>query len=264
MTAAPLARVTGSALALASILALAPEARADDGPVDALGNMLRASPTITLVSTGVVVIADGTLTGLTVVDASNGRESPESVLLLESIVAVPQALGFGAAPSFFDITRWKPVENLGLLLPAQAWTGAMYVHGTWSLISQNLEPGPRLGVSYLIGVNYAFSATALGGLFQEKWAPFEVGIAEMGCSGVELAVTIERAVRDAPRRGGWAGLAAWSSVLFAHGLGSILVNNPDSRVSERDEDAATRSAARIAPYLTPIPDGGSVGVTGEF
>ncbi len=250
---------TAKALVVLAALAFAKEARADDGPLDALKNMLKASPTITLVSTGVVVLADGSFTVLSGLAAAQGRELDKGVYVAQTVVAAPQALGFSMAPFFFDIVKWKPVENALLLLPAQIWSSTLMTHGLWSSVSSSVEPLPRFGVSAMIGANLAFTADAFGCLFWTRWNPIEIGVPQAILMSAELSLSIERMVNDPDHRGEWAGLMAWSAIMGAHGVASIA----DGVISNRPGESSY-AALPARPFVAPTHAGLVLGASGEF
>jgi hypothetical protein len=253
-----LARVVRTLVVLLS-LGVAREARADDGPITALKNMLNASPTITLVSTGVVVLADGTFTVLSGLAAVQDRELEKGVYVGQTVLAAPQALGFSMAPFFFDIVKWKPVENILLLLPAQIWSSALTTHGMWSSLSTAVEPLPRFGVSAMIGANWAFTANAIGCLYWTRWSPIEIGIPQAILMSAEFGLSIERMVNDPEHRGEWAGLLAWSALMSAHGVASIT----DGIISNRPGSYPS-GALPVVPFVAPTYAGLVLGASGQF
>jgi hypothetical protein len=246
-------------LVVLAALARGKEARADDGPLTALKNMLNASPTITLVSTGVVVLADGTFTVLSGLAAVQDRELEKGVYIGQTTVAAPQALGFSMAPFFFDIVKWKPVENVLLLLPAQVWSSALTTHGLWSSLSTSIEPLPRFAVSAMIGANWAFTANAFGCLYWTRWNPIEIGIPQAVLMSAEFSLSIERMVNDPEHRGEWAGLMAWSAIMGAHGVASIA----DGVISNRP-GSYVEGSLPVVPFVAPTYAGLVLGASGEF
>ncbi len=260
----PVRRLLAGVSALAATLLAPSDARADDGPWRALGNMMDASPTLTIVTTSVVLLTDASLTTLDLVDALQARSADRGVYAVQTIVAAPQALGFSLAPFYFDIDRWSPAENLALLLPAQAWSAALTTHGAWSLSRPSFDPVSRLGVSFLVGVDTAFSTTALGCAFRDRWVPLEVGIAELSSSAVQLGLAIERGIDDPAHSAEWASLGAWSTVLATHGALSIALGDAHDDGDAPPSSARNADAVRAAPFVTPSPGGLVVGATGIF
>src|SRR5262245_5829997 len=173
----------------AAALVVSRSAHADNGPITAIGNMLNASPTLTIVTGSVLVLTNASLTTVGIVSAVQRKNSERGIYVTELVTAAPQALGFAIAPFAFDISDWKPEENILLLIPFQAWSAALTTHGAWSLVPRTLAPGARLGVSFLVGMNTAFSATAIGcAASWGQWVPLEVGIAELGLAAGETAL----------------------------------------------------------------------------
>jgi len=245
--------------ALVAVIAATPSiALADDGPIEALGRMMNDSPTLTLVTTGVVVVADAGMTTLDTRDALRGSTTERGYYGLELAVAAPQALGFSLAPFYFRISRWSPVENLLLLLPAQAWSASLATHGAWSLASTSLTPNARLGVSFLVGVDWALSVTALGSASWDEWSPLEVGVVETGVGVAEGVFAFVRAAGDGDHTGQWLVLGSWSTLLLTHGVLSLV---------EHDDDGSSGGPvdARVTgPFASPVEGGAVGGVSGIF
>jgi hypothetical protein len=236
-------------------------ARADDGPLDALDHMLGDSPTLTIVTSGVVVIADASATTIDAMDAFRGTSSERGFYAMELAIAAPQAAGFSLAPYFFHIDRWSPAENLLLLLPFQAWSTALATHGAWSLASTSLPSNARLGVSFLVGANWALTTTAIGCASWGDPSPLEVAVTEVGVGGSEAIFSFVRAAGDETHTVEWVLLGTWSSLILAHGIVS-LVDAPSADTDERP--ASARAAPFAAPYATPVEGGAVAGVSGLF
>lgn len=247
-------------LALAACVAAPSIARADDGPRTALGNMLDASPTITSVTVGAVLMSDLAFTLIAARDAIRQESSEDAVYGVQLGVGGIQAVGFLAAPFAFDIHRWGAGENVLMLMPAQAMASMLTVHASWSIAPDPIDPASRLGVSALVGFNAAFTSVALGNLVQERWAPLELAIAEMAHSVLTISVSSERIANDADHRGEWGALLGWSALGLAHGVGSFLVEMPGSRVSEAPSPTELADAPPLVPFVQPLPGGAIVGV----
>ncbi len=250
-----------AALSLAiALLCFSREARADVGPVEALEKMYRSSPTLTIVMSSVLVLADVGLTTNAAIDAARGRNPSTGVNVVQTSVAAPQAIGFSLAPFFFDLNDWRPTENLLLVLPAQAWSMGLTTHAIWSQSSHAIAPVPRLGVSMWMGVNWAFTITALGRLADEAWPPLEVGIAGASAGLVGTAVGVGRAVDDSPRELEWGLMAGWSGGVLAFGVANILgrLDNQGAR------NYGVRRRSAVKPWLTTWEGGGVVGVSGAL
>jgi hypothetical protein len=263
-TPAGVRAISSVGLAVAALLASA-GAHAGDGPIEALGNMLNASPTLTIVSGGVLFLTDASMTTVGIVSAVQRRNSERGIYVTELVTAAPQAIGFAIAPFAFDISQWKPEENLLLLLPFQAWSAALATHGSWSLGPSDLAPGARFGVSFLVGMNTAFSATAIGcGAVWGRWAPLEVGIAEMGLTGVETGVAIERAIHDEKHSIEWGLLAGWSTLLVAHGLLSTTYRALEEGRFDREQRYGALQRLQLTPWFSPAEGGAMVGIYGRL
>ena len=245
-------------LAFATI-AFSSTARADDGPLTALKNMFKASPTITIVATSVVALADGAFGVMSGLAALQDRDLEKGFYVAQTVVAAPQALGFSLAPFFFDIVRWKPEENVLLLLPAQVVSASLATHGLWSSLSTSIEPAPRLGVSAMLGANWAFTANAFGCLFQTRWSPIEIGVVQTLTMTPEFGFAIERMVNDPAHRGEWGALMAWSAIMSAHGVASIA----DGIISERP-GSRSHAALPAMPFIAPASEGLVIGAAGMF
>jgi hypothetical protein len=254
--------MTRLGLGLVAAIAVTPAAAfAGDGPAEAIGNMFDASPTLTIVSLGVVGGVDLGLLMVATRDAIRGYGSDDAVYSIQTALAGLQSFGFLAAPSVFDVGDWSPAENLGLLLPAQLLASTLTVHGVWSLASDALEPSSRLLVSALVGGNLAFTSIGLGQLTRERWAPLELAIAEVCHTTLASAISIERLARTNGYDAEWGSLLGWSLFGLAHGVGSVLVETPGSRVSESTPDALPRTA--WSPWVSPLRGGAMVGVGGS-
>jgi hypothetical protein len=221
--------------------------------------MLDASPTITSVAVGSVLLADLSFLLIGTRDAIRGQSSEAGLYGVQAGVAGIQTLGFLAAPIAFDISRWQLGEQLLLLLPAQVMASTLLNHGVWSLVEDPADPASRLGVSFLVGGNAAFTSIGIGGLTREKWAPWGLGIAEVAHTVLAASISVERMVNDQEHRPEWAGLFAWSLIGLSHGVGSILVGAPGSRVSTKDAPTIT---AQISPFVVPTQAGVVIGGTG--
>ncbi|NUP13559.1 MAG: hypothetical protein HOW73_46580 [Polyangiaceae bacterium] len=255
------ARRLACAASLAASFALATSsARADDGPITALKNMFRASPTLTIATSTVVILADIGITAVVSVDAARGLDSDQGLHLVEIGVAAPQALLFAAAPFFFDIDEWKPEENMLLLFPFTAWSGALLTHGIWSLSSTEVEPLTRLGVSGLVGLNWALTTEGVACLSRGKAAPQEIAIAEVVVGAGETALSIERAVSVKDASLEWGLLAGWSAVILGHGIASLVIGTK----SEPEPDYLGENQASFSPWLAPSDGGLTVGAAGAF
>lgn len=259
-------RALTAGLLATALLAAAREARADDGPVYALGRMMDASPTLTIVTSGVVILADAGFTTIDGIAATKRQELGLGISALEVTLATPQALGFAMAPFFFDISRWDTGETLGLLIPFQAWSAALATHGIWSLSPDAVEQPGRVGASFLVGLNWAFTTTGIGCLTWGKSAPMGVAALEIGFMASEAALTIERAVDDPEHAAEWGALATWSLFMLSHGIGSAIIS---SRTGDRYDDYGGEAARRrrgwtAMPSFT-LKDGAyTLGAVGQF
>lgn len=235
------------AVAVLGTLAFTGEARADDGPLYALGRMMDASPTLTLVTSSVVILADASFTTVDGIAATKNQDLGLGLSAMEVAVATPQALGFALAPFFFDIHRWETAETVGLLIPFQAWSAALATHGIWSLASDPVEQPGRVGASFLIGANWAFTTTALGCLSFGKPSPMGVAALQIGITATSAGFTIFRAVDDDVHGAEWGALSAWSLFLLGHGIASAVIDAKESN----DGYAARGPERRLASI--PVP-----------
>ena len=247
--------------ALIAAVAFTPSAaRADDGPLHALENMGNASVTITAVTVGSVVIADLAFSLIALRDAIRGQNSEDALYGVQLGISGLQAVGFLGAPFAFNIDNWGAGENLLMLLPAQALASTLTTHAIWSLTPDPIDPASRLGASVMIGVNSAFTAIALGSLADERW----VSIAEVAHSCLSVGVSSERIANDLEHRKEWGLMLSWSILGLAHGVGSILVEMPGSRVSERETEGSRLAWLPGTPYLTANEGGFSAGLAGQI
>lgn len=245
---------------VAAVLATPAPALAGDGPAEAIERMFNASPTLTIVSFGVVTGVDLGFLMIATRDAIRGYASDDATYSVQAALTGLQSIGFLAAPSVFDVGDWSVAENLGLLLPAQLMASTLTVHGAWSLASDSLEPSSRLLVSALVGGNLAFTSIGLGQLTRERWAPLELAVAEVCHTTLASAIAIERLVRTEGYEAEWGALLGWSLIGLAHGVGSILVEMPGSRLSLNTPTEPATVA--WAPWIGPWRGGALVGVGG--
>ncbi|NUO50860.1 MAG: hypothetical protein HOV80_18565 [Polyangiaceae bacterium] len=187
-------------------------ARADDDVVVALA----------VVGAALLAGADVTFTAYSGGTAARVEEPDQAWMTAQSIVTTPQALainvGMGAIAAEDDD------EGYSLLaVPVVAWINALSIYSTWAVAAPGkVAPDQRWGVSWMAGTNAAFTAAAVGAMADERLSPLWISIPEVGLMGAEAAFAGVRAAQDEKYRAGWAAMAAWSGVLAAHGIISII------------------------------------------
>jgi len=265
-----LAKTVGGAFLPLLALACPAKAFAADGPGEYMKDLWRQNPAVVIVGSITVFGADLTAIIAASITASRRQPPDSSFLWTELVLATPQAIGFGLAPFLYDTEKWTPLERDVLFLPLQTLTGALAVHASWSLAAGNsgigttgaMTPAARLGVSFLIGANYAFTANALGtATVWVKWAPLDFAVTEIVYGGAETAFAIERAVVDKVHRAEWGTLSGWAAVICGHGIASAIGDADDH--SPKSE-ARRRAPTAVAPWIVPAAGGVSAGVVGRF
>lgn len=251
---------------LAALAALpSATARASGGPADEIKSWFDDPDPLAIVTGSVMMLGDLSLTTAAGIDTAARRESGRAFYITEGTVGTAQALAFAGSTVFYDAHQWTPFENLLIYLPATAWTGGLGVHGIWSAVSAKIEPPTRLGLSFVVGTNWAFTGAIIGCYAHERlWSPAEMAIGQITFNSIETIVAIERAVDDPDHAVEWGLLAGWSSSIFLHGvLSAIAVTRDDY---SRDHARVERPRLRLeaSPYLTPVEGGALVGLGGRL
>ena len=175
--------------------------------------------------------------------------------------------GFSALEIHDILTRAPGAENAVdvLQLTASAWSGVLAVHGWWTGLSPRVAPAFAIGVSGVAGVDLALTAASAARLFEGRFwgkpgAVTETVMALAGIAGAGVALRLD----EPQNRAVWAGLSAWSGVLAAHGIASLVVG-PVARVASPAARPAGQGL-RVVP-LTLRGErsvGHGVGVAGVF
>ncbi|MDI1445594.1 hypothetical protein [Polyangium sp. 6x1] len=253
--------------AAALALAVTTEARAgnSDDVGAAIGGILITGGTILVTSTvftihdvGTVAQREPPAVGWSI--AESVLVTP-SALLLNTLLAIEHG-GEGTASNFLS----------ALLVVPAAWTGAMSVHGIWSLAAPNTDRGTVYGVSWALGANLAFTTGAVSALFDDdRTPPVAFGILEMlGTAPTILVGASQLLGNDDRYRAPWAALTAWSGALFVHGGITLATAIARERREEpmTPEQPQAASAARWFVAPTMVSDGVSrapgIGVSGVF
>lgn len=255
------------ATSLAGAIALLParDARASGGPADEIKSWFNDPDPLAIVTGGVMMLGNLSLTTAAGIDTAARRESGRGFYITEGVVGAAQALAYAGSTVIYDAHQWTPWENLLIYFPATAWTTGLGVHGIWSAVSAKVEPPTRLGLSFVIGTNWAFTGALIGCYAHERlWSPAEMAIAEITFTSVESIVAIERAVDDPDHAVEWSLLAGWSSSIFLHGVLSAIAVTRDDYSREHARVERPRLRLEAAPYMTPIEGGAIVGLGGRL
>jgi len=257
--------------AAALTLAAAPEARADysDDIGNAIGTVLIAGTTVLVTGTIFTLHDIGSL--------AQGGPPARGWAIAETALMSPQTPYF----HYWLVRDHASGERSGalsafLFIPA-AWTSALSAHGIWWLASPNADPGTVLGVSWALGANLAFTTGAVGSLFHKRRVPpLAFGVLEMIGTTPTILVSAAQLVDPAGRdKEAWAGLTAWSGVLFLHGAATVaaaLVRaGKDGDLDDAGIDAKKHRmgfAPRVFFAPTMVTDGvrraPGIGVSGVF
>lgn len=174
--------------------------------------------------------------------------------IAESALTLPQSayMNYHLARKH-RLSRTEKLMNTDkvVLFPA-IWSTQLLTHGVWSLISDRTAPGELYGLSWAFGANLTFTSALLGGAVGKRWGGNILGAFEIVGTVPTIAVSVFRAVAtEPPYQGAWIALAAWSGVLFGHGLVSTIL-----KVPAKEAPSTTTSkldAVRLGP--TVLSDG---------
>ena len=198
-----------ASLWLAGLLTAQTAAADDDGEMVALGVMGSA-----------LVVSDVAFLVRDIAMLATGSEAELGVSIAEAAVATPQVLFLNVGLGFVAQDRYG-YETVPLVLPTSMIT-ALMVHGYWSALAPDTDPGRLFGASTVIGIDAAWVSLAVsqaagGQLPMREIAPWIVGTTAPG-----LALSIRQAVVDEPFRSGWLATAAGSGLLVAYGVAGIF------------------------------------------
>lgn len=224
-----------------------------------------------------VLAAIGIDTGFTVHDAVrvDAREEPDAEWMVsQSTVVGAQAVvlnfftGFAAASD-----RREEGITLAFLAPT-IWTNALSTFSIWTLSSEKYQPAPfgrtlaidddtnvrdRFAMSWVVGINLAFTSSVIGSAAGERWVPRYISIPQTVLMAPECVLASIKAGVDDHARAGWVTMAAWSGVLTIHGVASIIGGGDGSGFSSNDDGPR---AAKLEPppfVIVPAPIDGAAG-----
>lgn len=200
-------------LALGALVLPAREARADDTGVIVLAVALAGS----------AFGADVAFTAYDLGKAPNNKEPDLKWMTAQTIVTSPQAV-LGHVPMVFGAVEKDSPEIAALFLPASIWANQMATFSSWSMASQRVLPGPRYGVSWLIGADLPLTTGAVASLFSdEHYGKAWLDVSEMILCTPQVVLGGYEIARDHENRGGWVALTAWSGTLLLHGTVSLVL-----------------------------------------
>lgn len=208
-------KIGAALVAMGALLLPASEARAsDDVPLIILG--------VTLI--GGAFGADVAFTAYDLGKAPNNKEPDLKWMTAQTIVTAPQAI-LGHVPMVFGAVEKNDSEIAALFLPASIWGNQMATFGAWSIASQRVRPGPRYGVSWLIGADLPLSTAALASFFNENgYGRPWLSVSELIICTPQVVLGTYEAVHEPGSRAGWVSIAAWSGALAVHGTVSLILH----------------------------------------
>ena len=203
------------AAALVASFASAETARADDDSETSVVEILEG------IGAAAAVIGDVVFTSYDIGTAADNHQPDKGWMIAETSFGVPETAG----TYIYIIAKIQDPafeKSAPLLIPITMAASSITTHGIWSIASDRLPPGPRLGASWLIGTDFAFTAISLSETLNGKLLPKPIALAEMLIMTPEAVVGGVAAAKDPTARGGWIAIAGWSGVLAVHGLVSFL------------------------------------------
>ena len=260
-------RWLAGAAAAAAVALGAPEARAS--AFDDLGAGL------IVVGSGMALLgaADMVFVVNDMVDLANGWPPDKGWALAEAIVATPQALAFNAL--LFAMAHDDDDDNAGALflgVPFTAAATSLTIHGIWASTGDPATNEDRVGVSVFVGTAGAWTSAALGRATRGGLFPRSVGVAEMALTSPGLAVGIYESLPGRPSQATWIPVAAWSGLMWLHGLASVIANDegppgrgsrPGGRASSLRPSSPSKKTGlswTLAPTVLPGIDRPAPGV----
>ncbi len=209
---------TGLVVAAALGLAFPEDARADDDTV------LHVFEGIGVAG---AIVGDVVFTSYDIATASKGQQPEKGWMVGQTALAGPQTV-VSYIVIAVDAENPDFEARAPLAIPLAIAGSSLATHSIWSVATDRFPPGPRLGASWLIGLDLTFTTLSLSETFSGKLMPKGLGIVEALVMAPEAVLGAVEAVRDPSARGGWIGIAGWSGVLATHGVISLLagIANP--------------------------------------
>lgn len=256
-------RPTVAALACAATLLAAPlSARADDA--DAFAASMAGSATLAL------FVVDVGFLGYDL-SVSQDSHADSGVMTAQTIVAAPQAILLDALFAYGQVDDDDSAAfTLGAMVPAM-WMNSMTTFGAWTLSSEELPGSDRLAASFLIGSSATFTTGAVTSLFRDDHlaTPY-LSIPEIAVQGAEAFGCFAWGAGDGAHRAEWLALGAWSTLLTAHGVVSVVgwAQGPGRAADAKREASRAPGTAPWSLAVSPGPFSGGEGprftVSGVF
>lgn len=167
-----------------------------------------------------VAVADASFAVTDLVAAANDSRSNVWVIP-QAVVTTPQSalLSYGQVIDPFDAGGTLATGVVDHL-------AAFSIYG---LASPRVSTSALYGISWGIGLDTAFTSSAIGRAIEGEFAPRSIAIMQLVASAPQIVVGAYalRSPRDFPRqREAVIALGAWSSALFVHGALSLALYKP--------------------------------------
>jgi hypothetical protein len=152
--------------------------------------------------------------------AAEGGDAQFPHSLAQTLVSVPQAIGFNGALAALMHDNDAPEAFIALHVPA-SMTTALAVHGLWSLARPDEDQRFLFLASTAIGVNTMWTSFVIGtatsgrNRFGNDYAI--PGIYEVLTTAPGVAIGIHQALETDRFKEGWISISAWSGLLALHG-----------------------------------------------
>jgi hypothetical protein len=244
-------------LVLAAIaLVTIPARRASAGVVDEIA-AATVSGVFAIGASPAVAVAGTTFTAHDALAAKRPPPADHGWCVAEAAVATPLAVGYSLLMSwyFHDGKVDHPFLTAVFVLPS-AWMSGLAIHGFWGLNAPETDPRLLLGGSLAAGANLALTVGALAAGVDGRLPGWAFGAYEMALTAPSIAVgTYELVAPGRPYKPAFAGLTAWSTVLFAHGIASVVmgVKAQHEKDEKQKNDAPAPRRATGLPRLTLAP-----------
>jgi hypothetical protein len=203
------------------------------------------------------------------VRAGNGALPSRGVGIAQASVASLQVVTFDTLHVVLSVKKGDSPYLGGLvLLPGLA--NSLFIHGVWASQTPALPAGVPLGVSATVGFDTALTASILARAGTGHLSGRGMGVAQMVLTAPSIAAFAYEGARDPSDKGAWAGLAAWSGAIFAHGLVSAIAGASAPPPPPAAPPAAPpEKPPLLVPaslHLGPVPmaGGGGVALGGQW
>lgn len=235
----------GGVCLTAAALAAIPAAESSASPGDAFA--------AAGIGVGAVGIVDLGFLAYDVMVIEDDNEPNEGAMIAQTAVWAPQMALANTLIVVGQVDQEHgAIFTLAGLVPAVLSTG-MTTFGAWSLANQDVPVGPRFGVSFMVGANFALTAGAITSAFVgDRAARPWLAIPEIAIGAAQAVPSFVQAARDPDHRAAWLGLALWSTAIATHGTVSAVVS-ANARHADDDAVATTAKKKRSAPPVLVVP-----------